>query len=169
MLAIYLYKDYIMCCCSSWPSTLLEGVQSGEQQWGALCSGEKLAEQLQIIRCSQEPIVWAQSLYLPISRKALKSFMVTLLLVTRKGFMRLIETFWKICAWLHVLPLHKKSHLYWPPSTRPPTTTSLKQFFRVIWGAVSQAAILILPQIKFNLQLSHCAMFFFLNVNCGLC
>ena len=83
--------------------------------------GETGRATLQIIRCSQEPILWAQFLYLPISRKALKSFMVTLLLVTRKDFMRLIETFWKICAWLHVLPLHQKSHLYWPPTPPPPT------------------------------------------------
>ena len=125
--------------------------------------GETGRATLQIIRCSQEPILWAQFLYLPISRKTLKSFMVTLLLVTRKDFTRLIETFWKIRAWLHVLPLHQKSHLYWHPTSllHPPATTSLEQFFRGIWGSVSQAAILILPEIKFNLLLSHCAIFFF--------
>ena len=39
----------------------------------------------------------------------------------------------------------------------PPT--SLEQFLRAIWGAVSQAAVLIFPQIKFTSQLSHCAFF----------
>ena len=36
---------------------------------------------------------------------------------------------------------------------------SLELFLRAIWGAVSQAAVLILPQIKLNLQFSHCAFF----------
>ena len=37
--------------------------------------------------------------------------------------------------------------------------TSLEQFLRAIWGAVSWAAVLILPQMKLNLQLSCCAFF----------
>ena len=38
--------------------------------------------------------------------------------------------------------------------------TSSGQFLRAIWNAVSQATVLILPQIKLNSQLSHCAFFF---------
>ena len=37
--------------------------------------------------------------------------------------------------------------------------TSVEQFLRAIWSAVSQAAILIFTQIKLNSQLSHCAFF----------
>ena len=47
-----------------------------------------------------------------------------------------------------------KSHIYWP-SPFP----LLEQFLRAIWGAVSWAAVLILPQMKLNLQLSCCAFF----------
>ena len=47
-----------------------------------------------------------------------------------------------------------KSHIYCPP---PPA--SLDQFLRAIWGAVSWAIVLILPQINLNLQLSHYAFF----------
>ena len=46
--------------------------------------------------------------------------------------------------------------------TFPPA--SLEQFLRAIWDAVSQAAVLILPQIKLNSQLSRCA--FFLSPHC---
>ena len=70
-----------------------------------------------------------------------------LLLVTNSNLLQ------KICAWLHVLPLHKITYIL----TFPPT--SLEQFLRAIWNAVSQAIVLILPQIKLNSQLSCCAFF----------
>ena len=38
-----------------------------------------------------------------------------------------------------------------------PSPTSLEQFLRAIRNAGSRAIVLILPQIKLNLQLSHCA------------
>ena len=41
--------------------------------------------------------------------------------------------------------------IYWPSPT-----TSLEQSLRAIWGAAFWAAVLILPQIKLNLQLSSC-------------
>ena len=41
---------------------------------------------------------------------------------------------------------------------RPPTAP-LEQSLRAICGAASWAAVLILPQIKLNSQLSHCASF----------
>ena len=37
--------------------------------------------------------------------------------------------------------------------------TSLEQFLRATWDAVSGATALILPQIKLNSQLSCCAFF----------
>ena len=39
-------------------------------------------------------------------------------------------------------------------------TTSLEQSLRAIWGAVSWAAVIILPQIKLNLQLTLCNFLF---------
>ena len=41
----------------------------------------------------------------------------------------------------------------------PTPPTFLEQFLRTIWGTVSRAAVLILPPIKLNLHLSHCAFF----------
>ena len=52
-------------------------------------------------------------------------------------------------------PSSPKSHIYCLLSA------SLEQFLRAIWGAVSWAIVLILPQIKLNLKLSHYALFFF--------
>ena len=52
------------------------------------------------------------------------------------------------------LPLHQNL-IYWYS-----LTTSLEQFLGAIWSAISQAAVLILPQVKFNSQLSCCASFF---------
>ena len=39
------------------------------------------------------------------------------------------------------------------------TPTSLEQFLRAFWSAISQAAVLILSQIKLNSQLAHCVFF----------
>ena len=58
-------------------------------------------------RYFQEKILWAQFLHLFISRKALKSFMV---MSTPCDCSNLYETsrkLQKICAWLHVFPLHQ--------------------------------------------------------------
>ena len=41
----------------------------------------------------------------------------------------------------------------------PVPAASLAQRLRAVGGAVSQAAVLILPQIKLNSQLLHCAFF----------
>lgn len=38
--------------------------------------------------------------------------------------------------------------------------TSSEQFLRAVWNTVSWASVLILSQIKLNLQLSHCTSFF---------
>ena len=57
-----------------------------------------------------------------------------------------------VCLTAHI-PLHQ-NHIY---ADLPPT--SLEQFFTVIWEAVSQDIVLILPQIKLNSKLSHRAFF----------
>ena len=41
-----------------------------------------------------------------------------------------------------------------------PPTAALEQSLRAIWDAASQAAVLILPQIKLNSQFSSCTSFF---------
>ena len=56
---------------------------------------------LQIVRYFQKLILWAQFLYLLISRKALKSFMVT---TVSRDWQKASA---KICAWLHVFPLYQ--------------------------------------------------------------
>ena len=92
-------------------------------------------------RYSQELILWARFLYLLLSRKALKPFWWWLFLMTGRNLQ-------KICAWLHVFPLHQ-NHI-----NTDTTPTSLEQFLRAIWGAISQAIVLTLPPIKYNPKLS---------------
>ena len=119
----------------------------------ALCAQEKTGKTgFQIVRYFQKLILWAQFLYLLKSRKALKSFMVS---TVSHDFMRLAEVFWKTyvldCMYF---PFTKITCILISP--RHP----LEQFLRAIWGAVSWSAVLILPPIKLNLQLSCCAIFF---------
>ena len=78
-----------------------------------------------------------------------------LFLLISKSLTKLLETVWKNICLIVCIPPSSKSHLHWP---FPPG--SLGQFLRDIWSAVSWAAVLILPQIKLNSQLSHCAFFF---------
>ena len=107
---------------------------------------------------SSEPILWAQFLYLPISRKALKSFKRWLFLMTSKGFMRLEETFWKNMWLIAHIPLS-------------PKVTHRLTFPHYLFGAVSQSYPRCclpgwsshLPQIKLNSQLSCCAFFHKVN------
>ena len=132
-----------------------EGVQCGEQKRGTLCSRKTDWTGLQIVRYSQELILWAQFLHLLISRKPLKSFMVTLFLVTSEDFTRLAEAFWKKCFMAWISPSPKITYIL----TFSPA--SLEQFLRAIWGADSRAAVSSLPQIKLNFQLSHTAFFSF--------
>ena len=120
-LAVYLYKDYIMCAAGDLQCPL-KGVQSGEQKCSLLFRvggvGTRRAG-LQVVRYSQELILWAQFLNLLRSRKALKSFMVT---AVSRDEQRPHDTSRHLLknkrAWLHVLPPSPKSHRNWPsPAT----------------------------------------------------
>ena len=51
------------------------------------------------------------------------------------------------------LSLHQNL-IYWPSPS-----TSLEKYLRAIWGVVSQAELLILPQINLNWLFSPCAYF----------
>jgi len=55
----------------------LKEVQGREQKWITPCPGKTGRAGLLAVSYFQNPILWAQFLYLPISRKALKSFMRT--------------------------------------------------------------------------------------------
>lgn len=60
----------------------------------------------------------------------------------------------KCVLFLHVPPFTRNTYIL----TLFPT--SLEKFFRTIRRAISGALVLILPKIKFNSQLPHCAFFF---------
>ena len=134
------------CYCSCWPSTLPEGV-SGWRVRHSVLQGNWWNRSLDIDifrNCFHDPSPCISSL---ISRKALNPFMVTWLLMTsRKPFVKQVLD----CP---ELPLHQNL-IYWPSPT-----ASLEQSLRALWGAVSQAAVLIWPQIKCNSQCSCCASF----------
>ena len=70
-------------------------------------------------------------------------------------FSWLTETFWKMSASWHWTPPSPKPYIYWLSPT-----AALEQTLRAIGDAASQAAVLILPQIKLNSQLSSCTSFF---------
>ena len=97
-------------------------------------------------------IIWAQFLHLLISKKALKSLLVTSAPQDKQKSSKKI-----IHAWLHILTVHQ-NHIYVDLPHPPPA--SLEQFLRDIWDAVFQAIVLISPPIKLNSQLSHYDFFF---------
>ena len=55
--AIHLDQEQITSCCSRWPSTPSEGVQSGEQTGGTLLQGKIGRTCLQIVLKFQKPIL----------------------------------------------------------------------------------------------------------------
>ena len=94
----------------------------------------------------QELTSWSQSLHLLKSRKA--PFMIhRLLKPSRKPLVNQVLDRTKF-------PLHQNLMCWLSLST------SLEQFLRAIWGAVSWAEAFILPQIRHNLQHSCYASFF---------
>ena len=117
----------------------------------ALCALGKLARTgLQTVRYFQEKILWAQFVHLLMSREALKSVMVTSVPSSNLLQKRVLD-----CLYHTSFPSFTKITyiLTFPP-------TSSERFLRAIWNAVSQAIVLILPQIKLNSQLSRCTLFF---------
>ena len=110
---------------------------------------------LQTVRCFPGKILWVHFLHLLLSRKALKSFMWCLLLVTSGNLHETSDYLLKECALDCVYsPFTTISYIL----TSPPPT-SLVQFLRAIWNAASRAIVLILPPIKLDSQLSYCAFF----------
>ena len=140
-----------------WPSALPKGAQGGDQEWGALCSGKTGRLGLQIVRYFQEKILWVQFLHLPASRKALKSYIVTSDPMTSSNLHETSNNLLQNVCLTASFP-HHQNHIY---TDLPPYL--LEQFLRTIWNSASWAIVLILPQIKFNSQLSCCAFFFLVN------
>ena len=152
VLAISFCKDWIMCCFSCWPSTPPEWVQGGEQKWGILCSGKPAGQvfrELDIFRS------WFYEPFL-VSPPILKSTKI-LPGDNCRSFTGPAKTFYKKkkknVSDCRYSPFTKITYIRsFPPA-------SLEQFLRAVWGAVSWAAVLIWPQIKFNPQLSCWASF----------
>ena len=104
--------NHVLCSC--WCSTPPEGVQCGEQEWGTLCFGKTGRAGLQIVIQSQELILWAQYLYLFMSRKTQNSSWWRLFFITSRLFMRRAETFYKKNVLEYMYSLFTKSHIYCP-------------------------------------------------------
>ena len=102
-------------------------------------------------------ILWSQSFHLLISRKTLNPFMMTW---DPHDYQR---TSCKASAWLHWTPPSVKSYILTFP------ICLFQQSSRAIWGAASWAAVLILPPVKLNSQLSHWASFLVNMNNVGQC
>ena len=111
----------------------MKGAQGGDQKWGTMCFGKNWQNRSSD-RHVQETILGPQFLCI-IPKSALKSCMVKTAPVTSRNFLQnlfgcLYPTFTKIT---YILSF---------PST------SLEQFFRVIWNPIAWAIVLILVQIK---------------------
>ena len=146
-----------MCCCSCWFSTLPEM----RSRWTAEtrpCVWEKSWQD----SSSESWIVLGADFYEPNScaspylEKQNPSLWWLRLVTSRKLHQTSRNLLGKKkSAWLHVYsPFIKITYIL----------TSLEQVLRVIWGAVSQAEVLILPQITRN---SHIVQFFFSLHGCG--
>ena len=133
-LAICLCGDWTLCYYTCWPSATPEGWSEALSAPGNLVG--QVFRELDVFRNR------FYDLNLLISRKAQNPIMVT----SRKPFVK----------WLMALNAPFTKTVY----TDLPPTASLEQPLRVSWGAASQAAVLILPQIKLHSQFPGCASFF---------
>ena len=120
------------------------GIQGGE--WGTLCSRETSGSGPSTARYFQELISWSQSLHLLISRKELNPFTVT------SAPCDLRKPFVKQALDCTELPFTKILHADLPPLLLWSSLWELR-------GAVSWAAVFILPQRKLNSQLACCDCF----------
>ena len=102
----------------------LKGVQGGKQKWGTLCFGKNWQNKSSD-SYFQELILWAQFLYLLISRKALKSSWWCLFLMTSSNLHGTSRNLLQKIVWLHEVPLHH-NHIY---TDLPPA--SFEQFLRL--------------------------------------
>ena len=130
----------------------LKGVQGGKQKWGTLCFG-KYWQNKSSDSYFQELILWAQFLYLLISRKALKSSWWCLFLMTSSNLHETSRNLLqKICVWLHEVLFTKITYIQTFPL---PPWSGFSDYLRCCLLGYS----LHFAPIKLNLQLSHCAFF----------
>ena len=116
----------------------------------ALCTGVGVGTGktgLQIVSYFQELIFMSPILISPHIEKNTK------ILPGDDCSLWLAETFCKKYVLDCTYSIFTKSPMSWP------SPASLEQFLKGIWGAISQAAVPILPQIKLNAQHSHCTFF----------
>ena len=120
------WLNHVLCSC--WCSTPPEGVQCGEQEWGTLCFGKTGRAGLQIVIQSQELILWAQYLYLFMSRKTQNSSWWRLFFITSIAHEMSRNFLQKKMCLIHVLPFYQITYILSFPYT------SLDLFLTDIWG-----------------------------------
>ena len=112
----------------------LKGGHSGKQKQGICALGTTGRTGLQLVRYSQELILWAHCLYCLLSRKVRTFCMVMTVSRDEQKVQETSRKFLeKIRAWLHNLPLHQESHISWP------CLAASLEYLREISGAVSQS------------------------------
>ena len=141
----------------------LKGGHSGKQKQGICALGTTGRTGLQLVRYSQELILWAHCLYCLLSRKAQTFCMVMTVSRDEQKLQESSRKFLeKIRAWLHNLPLHQESHISWP------CPAASLEYLRDIWSSLSESSEVLSPglqssicsQIKLKSQLWRCAGFF---------
>ena len=103
----------------------------------AFCAWGKTGRTGLQIDIFKEPILWAQFLYLLISKITKILHVDDCSLWLAESFIRLTETFWQIHTWCHVVPLHQ-NYIY----TALHTTR--------LFGAVSQLSEVLSPGLQFS-------------------
>ena len=144
--AIGLCRDWTLCC---WAVDLQHPLREFRVERGTLCSTNLVAQVFGLLD------IFRNRFYDPnpgtssyLEKQEIPSWWHQILPTSRKPFVKWVLN----CI---ELPLHQNLNGWTSP------TPSLGQTLRAIWGAtVSQAAVLILPQMKLNCQLSHCASLF---------
>ena len=132
----------------------VKGALDGGQEWGSLCPQKNWQNSLSDRYFSED--FMSPVLASPHIEKHSDHYQWHLLLVANS------KTLPK-CVLDHTYPTSLKSCV---TLTLPPT--SLEQFLRAIWNAVSWTVVLILFQMKLNSQLSHC-VFFSINTIIFIC
>ena len=145
-----------MCCCSCWfsaPSERSSGWKARKEVHCARGKTSRTGLQIDIFRSwFYEPNPFISSYLEKHSNSSWWQLSVSWL---AESFTWLAETFWKNMFDCMYAPITKITYMLSFPAA------SLEQCLNAIGGAVSQAAVLILPQIKLNSQLLHCGFFFF--------
>ena len=130
---------------------MAQAVKNALASAGDVGSGENWQPGLQLVRCYQEPILWAQFLYLLISRKVLNPSWWRLFIVTSRKLhethRNLLEKYVLVC----IYSPFTISHIYWPSPLS-------------LWSSFSELFEVLFP----GLQASFCLQWN-LTPNCHIC